>query len=184
MNYTQAKKLLEQHLKNKNLRKHCIAVGACMKKLAETLDEDKDKWELTGIIHDIDYEYTKDNPSEHGIKGLDILKEAGLENQEILNAVSRHPGYKDNLPQTKLDWALYSSDPLTGLIVAATLMHPDKKIESVDLGFLKRRFNEKRFAAGADRGQIKKCKELGLTLDKFLQICLDAMKEISDELGL
>ena len=113
-----------------------------------------------------------------------MLKEVGLQDEEILNSIKRHAGHEGNMPQTKMDWALYSSDPLTGLIVAATLMHPTKKLQSVDLKFLKKRFKEKRFAAGANRDQIRQCDKLGLELDDFLDICLNSMKGASDELGL
>jgi len=184
MNYNEGLTLLKKHMKNKNLIKHCIAVAVCMEGLAKRLNGDSDKWKLAGLLHDIDYEYTKDNFSEHGIKGTEILKEEGIDDIEILNSIKRHAGHEDNMPQNNMDWALYSSDPLTGLIVAATLMHPTKKLENVDLKFIKKRFKEKRFAAGANREQIKQCEKLGLELDDFLMICLDSMKGASDELGL
>jgi putative nucleotidyltransferase with HDIG domain len=184
MNYNEGLALLKKHMKNKNLIKHCIAVAVCMEGLAKRLNGDTKKWKLAGLLHDIDYEYTKDNFSEHGIKGTEILKEEGIDDIEIIEAIKRHAGHQKNMPQNKMDWALYSSDPLTGLIVAATLMHPTKKLENVDLTFLKKRFKEKRFAAGANREQIKQCEKLGLELDEFLTICLNSMKGASDELGL
>ncbi len=83
-----------------------------------------------------------------------------------------------------MDRALYAVDPITGLIVAAALMHPSRKLAEVDTDFVLRRFGEKRFAAGADRDQIKSCESLSLSLEEFITICLDAMRDISDELGL
>lgn len=83
-----------------------------------------------------------------------------------------------------MDKALYSCDPLTGLIVAAVLMHPTKKISNVDTKFVLRRFKEKRFAAGANRDQIKECENMGLSLEKFTEICLNSMKGIAGDLGL
>ena len=83
-----------------------------------------------------------------------------------------------------MDLALHAVDPLTGLIVAAALMHPSKKIENVEVGFVMKRFKEKRFAAGADRDQIKKCDGLGLSLEEFVEISLRGMQRISKELGL
>jgi predicted hydrolase (HD superfamily) len=83
-----------------------------------------------------------------------------------------------------MDRALYSSDPVTGLIVASALMHPDKKLAGLDVDFVMRRFKEKRFAAGADRDQISACSELGLSLEEFLGVAIESMQGISDELGL
>ncbi len=184
MNYGEALSLLKKYMKNKNLIKHCIAVGACMKGLAEKFNEDENKWEIAGLLHDIDYEMMKDNFDEHGLKGAEILKEEGIEDEDILNSIRRHPGHKGYEPQTRMDWALYSSDPLTGLIVAATLMHPSKRLKEVDVRFVKKRFKEKRFAAGANRDQIRQCEKLGLELDEFIEICLKSMQGVSDELGL
>jgi len=184
MNYSEALSLLKKYMKNKNLIKHCIAVGACMKGLAKRFNKNEEKWEIAGLLHDVDYEMMKDNFDEHGIKGAEILKEEGILDEDILNSIRRHPGHEGYKPETKMDWALYSSDPLTGLIVAATLMHPSKKLSGVDVRFVKKRFKEKRFAAGANRDQIRQCEKLGLELDEFIQICLESMQGVSDELGL
>ena len=83
-----------------------------------------------------------------------------------------------------MEWAIFSVDPLTGLIIAATLMHPSKKLKEVDLGFVKRRYKEKSFARGAKREDIEQSKNLGLDLDEFISICLEAMQSIDKELGL
>ena len=181
MERNEALKLLKENLKHRNLIKHSLAVEACMRALAQEMGEDPDRWGLAGLLHDIDYELTMDRPEEHGLKAMEILKDK-IKDEEILHAIRAH-AYKEE-PKTKMAWALYSADPLTGLIVAAALMHPTKRLEGVDLGFLKRRFKEKRFAAGADREQIKKCENLGLDLDRFMELCLNAMKGISGELGL
>lgn len=181
MTRDEALKLLQENLKHKNLFKHSLAVEACMRKLAERLREDPDRWGLAGLLHDIDYQKTMDNPERHALEAMEILKPY-IKDEEILHAIRAH-AEKDTL-SSKMDWALYSVDPLTGLIVAAALMHPTKTLKGVDLTFLKKRFKEKRFAAGASREQIKQCEKLGLSLDEFMQICLDAMKEISDQLGL
>jgi predicted hydrolase (HD superfamily) len=83
-----------------------------------------------------------------------------------------------------MEKTLFAADPVTGLIVAAALMHPEKKIASLDLDFLKRRFKEKRFAAGADREQISKCSELGMELDEFLELSLEGMRDVAEDIGL
>ncbi len=181
MTREEALELLKKHLKHKNLFKHSLAVEACMRKLAERLGEDPERWAIAGLLHDIDYERTMDKPERHALEAMEILKPY-VQDEEILHAIRAHAG-KDSLV-SKMDWALYAADPLTGLIVAAALMHPTKKLEGVDLRFLKKRFKEKRFAAGANREQIKQCEKLGLTLDEFMEICLEAMKGIADQLGL
>ncbi len=181
MERQEAFELLKRNLKHKNLIKHSLAVEACMRALAQHMGEDPERWGLAGLLHDIDYEKTMDAPEKHGLLAMEILK-GKVEDEEILHAIRAH-AYKEE-PKTKMAWALYSSDPLTGLIVAAALMHPTRTLQGVDLRFLKKRFKEKRFAAGADREQIKKCVNLGLELDQFMEICLEAMKGISEELGL
>jgi predicted hydrolase (HD superfamily) len=102
--------------------------------------------------------------------------------EEIIHAVKAH---NEHVPRdSRMDRALYASDPVTGLIVASALMHPDKKLSGLDVDFVMRRFKEKRFAAGADRDQIAACSELGLSLEEFLDIAIASMQGISDDLGL
>ncbi len=165
---------------NKNLLKHMLAVEACMRGLAMHFKEDPEKWGLAGLLHDYDYLETKDNLKIHGKLTVNEFK--GSVDEDILHAIEAHPG---NIPRESLmDKALYSCDPLTGLIVASVLMHPSRKIKNVDTKFIRNRFKEKRFAAGANREQIKKCEELGISLDQFIEICLNSMKNISEDLGL
>jgi putative nucleotidyltransferase with HDIG domain len=181
MTRTEALELLHARLKNQNLCKHCLAVEACLRNLARRLGEDIDKWGITGLLHDIDYEETKDDPGRHGLVSAEFLEGLGL-NQEIVKAIKVHAGH---LPAaSNLDWALFATDPLTGLIVASALMHPDKKLQALDKEFINRRFKEKRFAAGANRDQIASCHNLGLDLDDFITTCLEGMQTIAEDLGL
>ncbi len=174
-------KLLREKLKNQNLFKHCLATEACLRTLADKFGTDVEIWGLTGLLHDIDYEETDGDPIRHGLAGAEFLEKLGIDN-EIAQAIKAHSGHAS--PSSKLDWALFATDPLTGLIVASALMHPDKKLASIDTQFIVRRFKEKRFAAGANREQIALCKNLGLELDEFIQICLGGMQRVADELGL
>jgi len=174
-------KLVRERLKNKNLIKHSLAVEACMEKLAEKFGEDKFKWALTGLLHDLDYEETKDDFSQHGFVTVRVLENYKV-SQEILDAIKAHAGHMQR--DSFMAKALYAVDPLAGLIVAAALMHPDRKLKSLDAGFVLNRFKEKRFAKGANRQQIMCCSELGLELKEFIEICLSAMQEISSNLGL
>ena len=181
MNRDEALELVKKYLKNKNLVKHCLAVEACMRKLAKRFGEDEEKWGLAGLIHDLDYEITQKSPELHTTETLKILAPYNLD-KDIIHAIQAHAGKAPC--ENKMDWSIFSADPLTGLIVAATLMHPSRKIKKVDTGFLMRRFKEKSFARGANREEIKKCIKLGLELEEFMEICLEAMQEISEELGL
>lgn len=181
MEREEAFELVQQHLKNKNLVKHSLAVEACMRAVAAHLNQDVEKWGLAGIVHDLDYEITEKSPKLHTTETVKILREKGLE-PEIIHAVQAHA---EQVPcQNEMDWAIFSIDPLTGLIIAATLMHPSKKLKEVDLGFVKRRYKEKSFARGAKREDIEQIKNIGLDLDEFISLCLEAMQGIDKDLGL
>lgn len=181
MNRDEALELLKKHLKNKNLVKHCLAVEACMRAMASRLNQDVEKWGLAGILHDLDYEITEKSPELHTTETVKILKEIGID-PDIIQAIQAHAGQVTC--QTAMDWAIYSLDPLTGLIIAATLMHPSKKLKEVDVAFVQRRYKEKSFARGAKREDIEQCKNVGLELDEFISICLGAMQGVDQDLGL
>jgi putative nucleotidyltransferase with HDIG domain len=177
----EAMEAVKARVSNDRLIKHMLAVEAVMKALAERLDEDVDKWSLAGLVHDLDYDETVKDPERHGRLGAAYLREMGVD-EEITRAVESHAGHVAR--ESTMDRALFATDPLTGLIVAAALMHPSKKLGEVTAEFVLNRFKEKRFAAGADRDQIRSCEDLGLGLDEFVAIGLRAMQDISDELGL
>lgn len=176
-----ALELIKSKVKNKNLIKHMIATEACMKALAGHFHEDLDLWSITGLLHDVDYDQTSKDASRHGIVGAQILQEMGID-AAIVHAVKAHAGHAE--AKSMMDKALVAVDPLTGLIVAATLMHPTKKLKDVDTKFVMNRFREKSFAAGANRDNIRTCESLGLSLEEFITISLEGMKTVSDELGL
>lgn len=176
--------LLKENIKNENLIKHSLAVGAAMKALANYFKEDEDKWEICGLLHDIDYEKTKNDPYSHSKLGAEMLKNLGFD-KEIWEAVLTHNEAHGIKPQSKMAKALYCLDSLTGLIVASTLVLPSKKIKDLEIENILNRFKEKSFARGANREAIKKCEEyLGLSLKDFVKITLNAMKEIGNILGL
>jgi putative nucleotidyltransferase with HDIG domain len=174
--------LVQTSVKNQNLVKHMLATEACLRGLARKLGHDEDKWGLAGLVHDLDYEQTKDDPASHAMIAAQTLAGHNVD-PEVIHAVQAHSG---NVPvESLLDKAIWATDPVTGLIVAAALMHPTKKLASIDVEFILRRFKEKRFAAGANREQIQTCTpNLGLGLDEFLAICLKAMQDIAPGLGL
>lgn len=166
---------------NRNLIKHMLATEAVMVGLAERLGEDVEAWGMAGLLHDLDYEETADDPERHGLVSADMLQKMGI-CEEIIHAVKAH---NEHAPlASAMDRALYASDPVTGLIVASALMHPSKKLAELDVEFVMRRFGEKRFAAGANREQIASSSELGLSLEEFMDVALRSMQRISDDLGL
>ncbi|ADG83529.1 HDIG domain-containing metalloprotein [Thermincola potens] len=174
---------LKKHVKNKNLLKHMYACEAVMRRLARHFGQDEEKWGLAGLLHDIDYDETKDDPVRHSIVGAEILEQMGLP-EDVVYAVKVH-NEAHGLPRNSLlDKALHATDPVTGLIVAGALIKPEKKLDAIDVPFLINRFNEKSFARGANREQIASCSELGLTLEEFFGLALEAMLAIRDELGL
>ena len=154
-----------------------------MRRLAEHFKADVELWGLAGLLHDIDYDRTKDDPDRHSIEGAQMLEELGLP-EEVVYAVKVH-NERHGLPRKSLlDKALYATDPLTGFIVAAALIRPEKKLSAVDVEFLLKRFKEKAFARGASREQMRTCEELGLSLEEFLGLGLEAMQQNAEALGL
>ncbi len=183
MKREEALSLVKEEVKNKNLLKHMLAVEAVMRRLAGELGEDEELWALAGLLHDLDYDKTVDDPERHGLLGAQILEERGLP-EALIQAVKAHNPALGVERRTPMDKALYAADPVTGLLVAAALVHPQKKLAAIDLEFVMKRFKEKSFARGADRGQIETCRELNLSLEQFLALSLEAMQSIAADLGL
>ena len=180
MDRDSALSLVKEKVSNKNLIKHMLACEVLMRELARTFSENEEKWGLAGLLHDLDYDLTFKDLPNHGITTAKWLD--GKVDADILQAIAAHPGHFPRV--TKMDKALYAVDPITGFVVACALIHPDKKLSSINEEFIIKRMDEKRFAAGADREQIKACSELGLSLQEFVAAALRAMRSISKELGL
>lgn len=181
MKRNEALEAVKSRVTNDRLVKHMLAVEAIMQAVAARLGEDPETWGLAGLVHDIDYDETAKDPARHGILGASYLKEMGVD-ETVLHAVESHAGHRNR--DSRMDKALYAIDPLSGLLVAAALMHPSKRISAIDPEFVLNRFKEKRFAAGANREQIKTCEDLGLSLGEFVEIGIRAMQQVSGELGL
>lgn len=183
MQREEALELMQENIKEENLRKHCLAVEAVMAKLADYFDKDEHKWRLAGLLHDIDYEETADQPEKHSQIGADMLAEMGMD-PKIVDAVRAHNGMHELPRETMMAKALYACDPLTGLIVASALIHPEKELAALDSEFVLNRYSDNSFAKGADRDVIASCKEMDLELKEFVELSLTAMQNISDDLGL
>jgi len=174
---------VKANVENANLVKHMLATEAIMRSLARRLGEDEEEWGLTGLLHDIDVELTAGDMSTHSKLGADLARELGA-SEAMAHAILCHNEAHGFPMETKLDKALFCVDPLTGLITAAALVRPDKKLAGVEANSVKKRFKEKGFAAGANREHIAKCSEIGLELDEFIELGLEAMKGIAPQLGL
>ena len=178
----EALELVRQKVANERLVKHMLAVEAIMRALARELGEDEELWGLTGLLHDLDYEETKDDFSRHGLRSAEMLE--GLLPPEALHAIRAHNERTGVKAESKLDLALRAADALSGLVIATALVMPHKKLAEVRLPSLRRKFKAKDFARGADRNRIRLCEQLGLSLDRFLEIGLEALKGIAEQLGL
>ncbi|MGC9018389.1 MAG: HD domain-containing protein [Candidatus Bipolaricaulaceae bacterium] len=181
MTRAEALKLVEEKVHTRNLVKHMLAVEAGMRALAEKLGGDPERWALAGLLHDLDYEETKDRPDIHGKRTVELLRGMGFTEEEVLQAILAHAGHKE--PEKPMEIALTAVDPLTGLIVAAALVHPER-LSGLTAQNVLNRYKEKSFARSANREDIALCQKLGLDLPSFVEIVLSAMKGIAPELGL
>lgn len=183
MDRKQAYQILTKYLTNKNLIKHCLATEATMKALAKHFNADREQWGIVGLLHDADYEMAKNFPEKHGL--LLFEKEKNIPHDVAYSIKSHNYESTNIMPMTKMDWAITCCDQLTGLIIAAALVHPEKKLSGVTVQTILKRFKEKSFAKGANRQTILLCeKELGITLSEFIQITLTAMQQIHTTLEL
>lgn len=184
MERDEALALVRERVGQENLVKHMLATEAVMRSLAARLDADPDRWGLAGLLHDLDVEATADRPEEHGLLTVEWLREAGLDDEEILAAVAAHNPANGSSVSTPFQRALFAADPLTGLVTAAALIRPEKRLEPVKLKSLEKRFKEPSFARGARREDIRTVEELGIPLEEFLALGLTAMQGVAADLGL
>lgn len=176
---------LKDKVTNDNLIKHMLATEAIMRSLADKLGQDADQWGLTGLLHDLDFEDTKDNPAQHSLETVRFLQEQGVNDQKVLTAIQSHNYEMTKVARnTDLDYALTSAEQITGLIVGCALVRPDKKLSSLSKESVLKKFNQPAFTARVDRNLIKLSEKLGFSLDEFVDISLEAMQSISGELGL
>lgn len=178
----EALNLLNRYLTNDRNVKHCISVEVIMKFLARKLGEDEELWGITGLLHDIDYELVGKDLSRHGLLTKEILKD--LLPMEALEAITSHNELTGCTSESKISYALKAADHISGLLVATALVMPSKKIGEVRIDSVMKKFKQRDFAKGVDRGRILLCEKLGLNLEEFISLSLDALKTISHELGL
>lgn len=182
MTREEAMKLLKENVSKGNLLKHMYAVEAIMKGTAGFLNEDKERWGLLGLIHDIDFEKTPE-PEKHCTVAPEILK--GRVDEEIVRAVKAHNFENLNVqPETNMEKALIAADSVSGLVIAAALIIPSKKLADVKVESISNKFKKKDFARNCSRERILFCEQIGIPREKFFEISLKALQNVSDDLGL
>jgi putative nucleotidyltransferase with HDIG domain len=184
MNRDQALELLKTHVKNENMIKHCLATEAVMRALAARLGGDADVWGVTGLIHDVDVELTAGDMARHTLEAEKILREHNY-TAEVIEAVKMHnEAASMKKREDVFHKALAAGETLTGLITASTLVIPTRKLADVKASSVVKRMKDKRFAASVDRGAILECEQIGMPIAEFVELALNAMRGISDQLGL
>ena len=182
MNRDLAWDLLCEYTKNENLRKHALAVEACMRAYARKFGEDEEKWGVVGLIHDFDYEMYPTAP-DHPLKGSEILTEKGY-SEEIRRAILGHADYTGVPRDTLIARALFACDELAGFITACAYVRPDR-IATLEARSVRKRMKDKAFARAVSREDIAKgAEEIGVPLDEHIAFCIDAMRRTAGQLGL
>jgi len=175
--------LLCEYTQSESLRKHMLAVEACMRAYARKYGEDEEKYGITGLLHDFDYEKYP-TPEEHPFVGNKILKEKGYP-EEILRAILSHADYSGVKRESRMEKVLYACDELSGLITAAALVKPTKAVADVDAKSIRKKMKDKAFARSVNRDDIVNgAADLGVDLDEHITFCIEAMKGIAKDLGL
>lgn len=179
----EAYQLLTEYNKGNSLIKHALAVEGVMRYFARKRGEDEEKWGVIGLVHDLDYEQF---PEEHCHKSEEILKEKGWPEEYIRAVVSHGWGLCSEVePQTELEKVLYAIDELTGLVVTTALVRPSKSVMDVKVKSVKKKWKDKRFAAGVDRSIIEKgAQMLGMEVSDLIADTLAGMQKVAEEIGL
>jgi len=187
-----ALKLLDKYVSTSWLRLHMIESEAIMKSLAKYFGENEQEWGLAGLLHDLDFDYVQKDPLRHGVEIDNIFKIEGIQVGEdipesVYHAIKAHCEGNPNILQereSKFDYALSSAETISGFLVACALVQPDKRIKSVNVDSVMKKFKKKDFAKGVDRQLIYDIEETGMSLDEFVKVSLDALYSISDDIGL
>ena len=180
----EALELLKKYVKKEALIYHSLASEAVMKALAAHLSKNVEEWGMAGLLHDIDIEVTNADLHTHGLEAVEILKKTDLP-EEVVDAIKMHNEMATGLDRTTVfQHALAAGETITGLITATTLVYPDKKLASVKTKSVVKRMKEKAFAASVSRENILECEKIGIPITEFAEISVNAMREISDQIGL
>jgi putative nucleotidyltransferase with HDIG domain len=175
--------LLSEFTQSESLRKHALAVEACMRAYARKLSGDEDLWGVVGLLHDFDYEKYP-SLEDHPYRGNEILKERGY-SDEIRRAIMSHAEYSGVSRDSAMEKALFACDELAGFITACALVKPGKSLAEVEAPSVKKKMKDKAFARSVNRSDIVNgAADLGVDLEQHIAFCIEAMKGIAGELGL
>lgn len=175
--------LLTEFTQSESLRKHALAVEACVRAYARKFGEDENKWAIVGLIHDFDYEKFP-TAEEHPYKGNQILADRGWPD-DVRRAIMSHAEYTGVARESLLEKALFACDELAGFITATALVKPSKSLAEVDAKSIRKKMKDKAFARSVSRDDITHgAAELGVDLDDHIAFCIEAMKAVAAELGL
>jgi len=176
--------LLHKYVKNEKMIIHSLCSEAVMRALAKRLGKDEDARGMAGLLHDIDVEVTQADPYTHALKAAELLETLDMD-KEVLDAIRMHNEEATGQPRTtEFQHALAAGETITGLIYATTLVYPDRKIASIKYNSVIKRMKQPAFAASVKRENIMECEAIGISLDEFVQISVEAMREIHAEIGL
>ena len=179
----EAEDLISEKVSTENLRKHMYAVSAIMEELASELGKDEEMWGLVGLLHDVDYDETKDEPENHAFRSVEMLD--GKLPDKALRAIKAHNyEHTDVDPDSDLDHALIAADAISGLIIATALVMPDKKLEQARTESVLKKFDDSSFAKNIDRERILQCQEIGMEKEEFADLSLKALQGIHNKLDL
>ncbi|HKF53265.1 MAG TPA: HDIG domain-containing protein [Candidatus Acidoferrales bacterium] len=181
-------KLLCEHTQSESLRKHALAVEACVRAYAAKNGADEQLWSRTALLHDFDYERWPNTEhhadKEHPAQGSSVLREHGYP-EEMIHAILSHADYTGVKRESALDHTLFACDELAGFLTACALIKPSKKIAEVEAASVKKKLKDKAFARGVSRDDVRRgAEELGVPLDQHIATCITAMQSIANELGL
>ena len=183
MDRKQAWSLLCEYTQSESLRKHMLAVEACMRAYARKFGEDENKWGITGLLHDFDYEKYP-TPAEHPFVGNKILEERGYP-EEMRRAILSHADYSGVKRESRMEKTLYACDEIAGFITASALVKPNKSLAEVEAKSVRKKMKDKAFARSVNRDDIiNGAADLGVDLEEHIAFCIEAMKGIAGELGL
>lgn len=179
----EALNLFKQYNKTESLLKHALSVEGVMRHMAKKYGEDQDKWGIIGLIHDLDYEMY---PEQHCKMTKKILEENNWPDEYIRAVLSHGWGLASDVePVTKLEKTIYAMDELTGLVATSALVRPSKSVMDMEAKSVKKKWTDKRFAAGVNRSVIEKGAEmLGVSLDELISDCITGMRQVAEEIGL
>lgn len=187
MDREQAHDILKKYMKGERYLQHSYAVEAIMRGVAQELaPKEVEYWGITGLLHDLDEEQCdwENHPEIHGPTSVEILKKEGITDERLFKAICAHNPASGVKASDPLEYAVLAADPMSGFLKAVAQVYPDKKIASVKHKSVIKRFNEARFAAGANRVYMEAIEDAGLDFDEFVDIALEKMCDIADKLGL